>query len=389
MLTWVSSNATSCIASGGWSGTVATSGSKSTGALSASTSYTLSCTGSAGSVSQTAAVSVTSSTPIAGQVARPSYNTGNGFFVYNGQLYDANGNEFRIRGVDRDHYDSNSQAGIAKSGANAVRLFVETNYGATVADLVNVVQTQHIAEKEVPIPTAAVTTAGALTSCSSDPNVLNAVVSNWVATAPQWKTLNKYMILNIANEWGPANSTVWRNSYTSAIASLRAAGYLGTLLIDSGGCGQDPDDLLNYASAIFNSDPQKNVMFAFHFYGLSSGYSTTAQMNTIFAELAGLSTQGIVVAITEFGPGRDIGPSPTMVTPLQVIAAAEANKLGWAAWAWDDNDLADCVSDNSWFSMTYNCGTYTQTSDLTEYGQQVVLDPTYGLAVLAKPASIF
>ena len=389
MLTWSSTNASTCTASGGWSGSVGTSGSKSTGALSASKSYTLSCAGSGGSVAQTAAVSVTSSTSSAGQVARPSYNTGNGFFVYQGELYDANGNEFRIRGVDRNHYDSDSQAGIAKSGANTVRLFVETNYGASVADLVSIVQTQHIAEKEVPIPTASITTGGTLTSCSSSSSVFDAVISNWVATASQWTALDKYTILNIANEWGPANSTAWRDAYISAIASLRSAGYLGTLLIDTGGCGQDPEDLINYASAVFNSDPQKNVMFAFHFYGLASGYSTTAQMNTIFAELAGLRSQGIVVAVTEFGPGRDIGPSPTMVTPLQVIAAAEANQLGWAAWAWDNNNLADCLSDNNGFSMTYNCGIYAQASDLTEYGQQVVLDPTYGLAVLAKPASIF
>ena len=351
----------------------------------------MSCTGNGNSVSQTATVAVASSSSGGGgQVSRPSYNTGNGFFIYEGKLYDANGNEFRIRGVDRNHYDSDSQAGIAKSGANTVRVFVETNYGASVADLVNIMQTQHIAEKEVPIPTASVTTGGTLTSCNTSASVLDAVVANWVATASQWKTLDKYTILNIANEWGPTNSTAWRDAYTNAIASLRAAGYRGTLLIDTGGCGQDPQDLLNYASAVFNSDPQKNVMFAFHFYGLASGYSTTAQMNTIFSELAALSaSQGIVVAITEFGPGRDIGPSPTMVTPLQVIAAAEANQLGWAAWAWDDNDLSDCMSNNSWFSMTYNCGQYTQPSDLTDYGQQVVLDPTYGLSVLAKPASIF
>ena len=291
MLTWSSSNASSCTASGGWSGSVATSGSKSTGALSVSTSYTLSCTGSGGSATQSTTVAV-SSPSSGGQVSRPSYNTGNGFFVYEGKLYDANGNEFRIRGVDRDHYDSDSQAGIAKSGANTVRLFVETNYGASVADLVNIMQTQHIAEKEVPIPTAAVTTGGTLTSCNTDPNVLDTVVANWVATASQWKTLDKYTILNIANEWGPTNSTTWRDAYTNAIAAMRGAGYLGTLLIDAGGCGQDPQDLLNYASAVFNSDPQKNVMFAFHFYGLLSGYSTTAQMNTIFSELAASRSQG-------------------------------------------------------------------------------------------------
>src|ERR1700676_3737871 len=47
-LTWRSTNATSCAASGGWSGTQATSGTQSTGGLTASTSYSLTCTGSGG-----------------------------------------------------------------------------------------------------------------------------------------------------------------------------------------------------------------------------------------------------------------------------------------------------------------------------------------------------
>jgi hypothetical protein len=45
-LTWSSTNATSCTAGGGWSGSKATSGTASTGALSASSSYNLTCTGS-------------------------------------------------------------------------------------------------------------------------------------------------------------------------------------------------------------------------------------------------------------------------------------------------------------------------------------------------------
>jgi len=364
-------------------------GSEATGPVTATKTYTLSCTGTGGSATQSATVSVTSGAPTGGTVSRPSYNTGNGFFVLNGRLYDPNGNEFRIRGVNRNHYDSNSSAGIAKSGANTVRIFVETDYGQSVAGLVNIVQTQHIDQKEVPIVTSPIY-GGTNTSCSSSTTLFNSVVSNWAATASSWTPLNKWMIVNIANEWGPANSTVWRDSYISAIAKMRAAGYLGPLLIDAGGCGQDPNDLSNYATAVFNSDPQKNVIFGFHFYGLANGYSTVAQMDTIFAELAALSNaQGMVFAITEFGPGRDIGPSPTMVTPGQVITAAEANGLGWTAWAWDDNDLASCTSDNNWFSMTYHCGIYTQTSDLTLYGQDVVLNPIYGISAHAKRATIF
>jgi hypothetical protein len=61
-LIWSSSNASSCTASGGWSGSKATSGTQSTGALSATTGYTLSCTGAGGTGSQSATVTVTGAT---------------------------------------------------------------------------------------------------------------------------------------------------------------------------------------------------------------------------------------------------------------------------------------------------------------------------------------
>jgi hypothetical protein len=57
-LTWSSDNANSCNASGAWSGSKATSGSQSTGALSTSQTYTLTCTGTNGNASQTTIVTV-------------------------------------------------------------------------------------------------------------------------------------------------------------------------------------------------------------------------------------------------------------------------------------------------------------------------------------------
>src|SRR5258706_49184 len=182
--------ATACTASDGWSGSVATSGTQSMDAITATKTYTLSCTGTGGSAAQSATVTVTSGAPTGGTVSRPSYNTGDGFFVLNGKLYDPNGNEFRIRGVNRNHYDSKSSAGIAKSGANAVRIFVETDYGQSVAGLVNIVQTQHIGQKEVPIVTSPIY-GGTNTSCSSSTTLFNSLVSNLVATASSWTPLNK------------------------------------------------------------------------------------------------------------------------------------------------------------------------------------------------------
>lgn len=62
-LTWSSTNATSCTASGGWTGGKAASGSQSTSALTATTTYTLTCSGAGGSAAQSAMVTVSASPP--------------------------------------------------------------------------------------------------------------------------------------------------------------------------------------------------------------------------------------------------------------------------------------------------------------------------------------
>lgn len=415
----------------------------------------------------------------ASKVSRPPYNTGNGFFVLNGKLYDPDGNEFPIRGVNRNHWDSNSVNGIALSGANAVRTFMD--FSRSPGGNVALVRAQNIAHKEVPIVVYAGDSGGA-TSCKKDPAVLNRAVSAWTSQTPQWKKLDRYLILNVANEWGPTNSTVWRDSYIDAVAKLRQAGYLGPIMIDSGGCGQDDTDLLQYSKAVFESDPQRNIIFSIHLYGTANDHSAAirsiAQGNPTVITLASNSathpfapnyngsnnnysgvdayqitgvqgmmqlngkqpsrpnvggvpgawtvilsvdsshwgaytgggsvldyggnyalrmvrfaalsqSTGAAYIVGEFGPGRNIGPSPTTVTPEEIITAAEANGIGWLAWAWDDNNLPGCRADNNWFSMTYSCGEYSRPSDLTNFGRDVVLNPTFGIKGLARPASVF
>lgn len=112
-------------------------------------------------------------------------------------------------------------------------------------------------------------------------------------------------------------------------------------------------------------------------WGTYSGGGTIVDYNGNYAlkiaRIAALSKKtGAVYVVSEFGPGRDVGPSPTLVTPAEIVSTAEANNIGWAGWAWDDNNLASSQADNDWFSMTYNTGVYTSSSDLTIYGQQLV-----------------
>jgi hypothetical protein len=58
VLTWNSSNATSCTASGAWSGTRGTNGNETVGPLSTTSTFTLACNGAGGSASQSATVTV-------------------------------------------------------------------------------------------------------------------------------------------------------------------------------------------------------------------------------------------------------------------------------------------------------------------------------------------
>jgi mannan endo-1,4-beta-mannosidase len=358
--------------------------------LSSSSTYTLTCSGASGTTPVAKSTTVTVATTASGGVARPPYNTGHGLFVLNGKLYDSKGIEFRIRGVNLCHYDStpHSGPGIARSNANAVRIALWLSSVPT-AQYVNAVQT-YISDKEVAIPTM-FEVPGSTARLSGDESTtdLNAAVSNWVTNFPYYSAMQQHLIINIANEWGPRASATWASAYESAIARLRAAGYTAPIMIDSGNSGQDPTDLLTYAKQVFDSDPQKNVIFSFHvYYGIWPGW-TAATLNSFALQLQSLSaSSGMAFVFGEFGPGRDIGPSPTTLTPQQVIGAAEAAGIGWMGWAWDDNDLANGASDNSGFSMTLNGpGMYTSASDLTSYGQQVVLS-SYGLT-RAQKASDF
>jgi hypothetical protein len=60
-LTWSSTGATNCVASGQWTGNRATSGSESVGPLAAASTYTLNCTGPGGTVSKSATIAIRSS----------------------------------------------------------------------------------------------------------------------------------------------------------------------------------------------------------------------------------------------------------------------------------------------------------------------------------------
>jgi mannan endo-1,4-beta-mannosidase len=323
---------------------------------------------------------------VRGAVSRPTYNAGTGFFVTGGKLYDANGVEFRIRGVNKCHYDA-AWPGIPKTHANTIRWGVPLWLAGNVSSKL---MQDSIDAKIVPMAgvwfTAGTYADADNVTCKEDTAHLTTAVDQWVAQAATFKSFEKYVLINVANEWGPANSTVWRDAYITAVARMRAAGYLGTLVIDAGGCGQDAPDVATYAQAIFDSDSQRNIVFDVHIYGQWSNGGGQSWQTDLNSGLDSLKATSLPIILGEFGPGRNIGPSPTMITPGQVITAAETRGMGWLAWAWDDP--ANNVNDATDFALSY-AGAYNSSADLTTFGKDVVENATYGLLHLGQPATSF
>ncbi len=349
-----------------------TSASTSTSTADTSSTASTSDDTTVASAANDTVVASTASTPAQGTHAvvpaaaqRPAGNTGKGFYVAGGKLYDPKGNEFRIRGVNRNHWDSSgSPAGIALSGANTERIVL--SFTNTTTYNWNIISTQMLPNKIVPMP-------GNWTgTCKADVASLTAIVDAWVAQASTWTQLNNNGLINIANEWGPSNSTVWRDAYIDAIARMRAAGYTGTLVVDTGGCGQDAQDIIKYGAAVLASDPQKNILFDVHVYGSFHYPATATWMQDYDTAMSQMKATGLSIVLGEFGPGNNIGPSPTMITPEHVIATAEANGWGWLPWSWDGNNLPNCMADDNGFSLTTYCGRYRTMDDLTTFGKLIV-----------------
>ena len=311
--------------------------------------------------------------------APPSDATlGSTMFVANGQIFDATGAPFLPWGVNKAHVDQ-SNTGLELTGTNAVRVNLYFRLpNATTTSLFDRFYAAHI----VVIPGRwDATCVGDNTFAAT----LASEVDAWVAEVAAWKKYERASMINIANEAGPSNSTVWRDQYITAVGRMRAAGYGGLLMIDSGGCGQDVDDIAKYGAAVLAADPLHNIVFSLHVYG------ETPNVTTLNTNLDRLKATGLSFLIGEFGPGRNIGPSPTNLAPADLMASALSRGIGALAWAADDNNLASSMADDNWFSMFYNLiKAYTgDAADLTIFGKVVVNDPTAGLFAVAKKAGGF
>ena len=189
----------------------------------------------------------------------------------------------------------------------------------------------------------------------------------------------------------------WRDTCITMVGMLRTAGYLGTIVLDAPGSGQDAPSagrgwtIINHAAAIKAADPQQNIMVELHTYG---SYPAGALAAVAQAMNTAAVANNVPYAIGEFGPANQNAASGSITTAqaLETASVAFACGLGWKYWAWDDPVNASSTTSVYYAACFQANSNYFSTSDpaqLTVAGRQMVLDSVYGWTNIAVPATIF
>ena len=298
-----------------------------------------------------------------------------GFHISGNHLLDANGNEFLIKGmaIPTAWFVSDVNNNISNiknvSGANTMRIVCttgmnENDWKTTVTNCIN--------NKVIPMVELHDVT------CIDDWTRLNNMAQYWAARASYFtgSGISKYILINLANEWGTGTSdnSNWRDAYKTAISTIRNAGINTTLVIDAAGCGQDYNNSTNmrtYWNDLQNYDPQHNLIFSVHMYGVwstTSGYGNSDPATGITA----MRNSGMPFIVGEFAGGGSYGS----FNPQSVLNSCNSNFAGYLAWSWKGNSEPALDMANTW-----------NGSSLSGYGNTVI-NGSFGIKT-ANTCSVF
>ncbi len=255
-----------------------------------------------------------------------------GLRISNGRLVEANGTPFIMRGTSHAHVWYQSQtssfANIKSLGANTVRVVLSggrwspANGASDVANVVSLCKASKL---------ICVLENHDTTGYGEQQNewTLDRAADYWISVQSALQGQENYVLVNIGNEpYGNNNISGWTAATTAAITKLRNAGFDHTLVVDAPNWGQDWQFLMrDNAPAVFNSDPDRNLLFSIHMYGV---FDTAAEIN---AYLDSFSSRGLPLIIGEFGHNHSDG-NPDEDT---IMAQSVARGIGYLGWSWSGN----------------------------------------------------
>lgn len=254
----------------------------------------------------------------------------NSLYVDGSKLYDSNGNEFVMRGVNHPYTWFKKESdialkAIAETGSNTVRLVL--SYGGQW-EKDNIDAIKSLIEKCKALNMIAVVEVHDATG-KDDAKYLETAVNYWIEMKDALIGQEQYVILNIANEWiGQWDGNLWKEEYKKAIPKLRDAGIKNVIMVDAAGWGQYAQSIADGGKEVYESDPLRNTMFSIHFYGVAGGNA-----NKIRYALENVTKQGLCVCSGEFGYTHSDGD----VDEEYLMEYCTENNIGYLGWSWKGN----------------------------------------------------
>ncbi|MFE2051581.1 glycoside hydrolase family 5 protein, partial [Streptomyces sp. NPDC059459] len=297
-----------------------------------------------------------------------------GLRVNNGRIYEANGNEFVMRGVNHAHAwypdKTSSIADIAAKKANTVRVVLSSGdrWSKTSASTVSSLISQCKANKVICVLEVHDTTGYGEDSAAA---TLDKAADYWIGIKSVLAGQENYVVVNIGNEpYGNNSYSAWTQATKNAIVKLRNAGINNMLMVDAPNWGQDwSHTMRDNAASVFAADPDRNTVFSIHMYGV---YDTATEVQ---AYLNHFVNNKLPIVVGEFGDMHSDGnPNEDAI-----MATAQSLRVGYLGWSWSGNgsgvEYLDLVS-------SFNAGS------LTSWGQRL-FNGANGIASTSSTASIY
>ncbi|MFT3926648.1 MAG: cellulase family glycosylhydrolase [Myxococcales bacterium] len=324
--------------------------------------------------------------PTGGSTTTPKPDAGTGttvadtMYVKGRLLYTPCGEKIVLRGVNHPTlYIDRAGAAlpeIAKTKANAVRLFWYANNGVSITEAEGAIK-KAIENGMVPILEMHDATG------PSSWGQLSSIVSYWTSSEAV-ALIKKYqhrMIVNIANEAGPEggqNYDDFESKYKDAITKIRNAGIKVPLMIDGSGWGRDSEVLLQKGPSLVSHDPQHNILLSWHSYDSIS----RQQIAAVYDRAVKADLPLLVGEFANKSPNGGCGP---VIDYLGIIGEAQTRDIGWLAWSWGDNNPGSVWNtDCNEFDMTSTFSFDT----LQSWGKEVAVTDANSLTNKSvRPAS--
>lgn len=290
-------------------------------------------------------------------------------------LIDAQGNVFVIKGMNNPHAWFGEKAyqaldDIHAIGSNTIRIVWDTK--GKDAEL------ERIIKRCIELEMIPMVELHDVTGNTSGERLAD--MARWYAEPERVKMLKAYerfLLLNIANEWGDNKTKAkhWKISYANCINIMRKAGYRTTLVIDAPGWGQNINPIVKCGQELIDCDPLHNILFSIHMYGKWNKSERIKEQLTICHE------KELPLIVGEFGYNYANGNNNLGCKADHTMILETCNKLdyGFMPWSWTGNN-----KENKWLDLVES----TDWKTLTWWGQQVISGKG-GITETAKKASVF